>query len=88
MVDGAPVVKFGLERCFDFPVLDEVLHKFGKRAGFMTLLLRCSKSILKPVIQTSRFTHSQRISFVSWSNLVPFHIATLRLCRREPHLDW
>jgi hypothetical protein len=41
VVDGAPIVDGRLERGFDFPVLDEVLHEFGERAGFVILLFCC-----------------------------------------------
>ena len=41
MVDGPPVGEVGLEGRFHFPVLDEVLHQFGERAGFVAFLLGC-----------------------------------------------
>lgn len=48
VVYGAPVVKVGLERRFDFPVLYKVLYEFWEGSGFMILLFCCFKSILKP----------------------------------------
>ena len=39
MVDGTPVLEDGLERGFDFPILDEVLDELRKRASFVRLLL-------------------------------------------------